>query len=54
MKILDSLQVFADIRITSDVYAHISKKIELDNMDKFENYMESDTQKKQLAKTLNL
>ncbi|CAI8778505.1 hypothetical protein EMIT07CA2_10221 [Brevibacillus sp. IT-7CA2] len=29
------------IRITSDVYAHISKKIELDNMDKFESYMES-------------
>lgn len=29
------------IQITSDVYAHISKKIEKDRMGKFEEYMKS-------------
>ncbi len=41
MKYIQERLGHGSIQITSDVYAHISKKIELDNMDKFESYMES-------------
>ncbi|MED1943586.1 tyrosine-type recombinase/integrase [Brevibacillus formosus] len=58
MKYIQERLGHGSIQITSDVYAHISKKIELDNMDKFESYMESvyseKTVGKSWAKMLNL
>lgn len=39
MKYVQERLGHGSIQITSDVYAHISKKIETDNMDKFEEHM---------------
>nr|WP_236871296.1 tyrosine-type recombinase/integrase [Brevibacillus laterosporus] len=41
MKYVQERLGHGSIQITSDVYAHISKKIESDNMGKFENYMKN-------------
>lgn len=39
MKYIQERLGHGSIQITSDVYAHISKKLETDNMNKFEDYM---------------
>jgi hypothetical protein len=36
-----SIQLLCSIQITSDVYAHISKKIEAISMDKFEKFTQN-------------
>jgi integrase len=41
MKYVQERLGHGSIQITSDVYAHISKKIEKDTMDKFEGYLKN-------------
>ncbi|MGG0793632.1 tyrosine-type recombinase/integrase [Brevibacillus laterosporus] len=41
MKYIQERLGHGSIQITSDVYARISKKIESDNMNKFENYIKN-------------
>ena len=41
MKYIQERLGHGSLRITSDVYAHISKKIETDSISKFEEYMQN-------------
>lgn len=43
MKFIQERLGHGSMRITSDVYAHISKKVETDNMNKFEKHMQNIT-----------
>lgn len=41
MKYVQERLGHGSMQITSDVYAHVSKKLEATNMDKFENHLKN-------------